>query len=91
MSDKLTYKEAGVDIKEAAAIVGDIGSLVKRTQKKRQLMQSFGLFAAAYDLSGYDNPVMVTGCDGVGTKLELLLEYDMPEVAGKDLVAMSGE
>ena len=89
MSDKLTYKEAGVDIKEAAAIVGDIGSLVKRTEKKRQLMQSFGLFAAAYDLSGYDNPVMVTGCDGVGTKLELLLEYDMPEVAGKDLVAMS--
>ncbi len=89
MSEKLTYKEAGVDIREAAAIVGDIGRLRMRTEGKRKLMQSFGLFAAAYDLGGYKHPVMVTGCDGVGTKLELLLENDMPEVAGKDLVAMS--
>lgn len=85
----LTYKEAGVDIKEAAALVGDIGSLVKRTQRNRQLHSAFGLFAAGYDLSAYENPVIVTGCDGVGTKLELLLEHDLLEHAGKDLVAMS--
>lgn len=85
----LTYKEAGVDIKEAADLVGDIGSLVKRTQRNRQLHSAFGLFAAGYDLSAYENPVIVTGCDGVGTKLELLLEHDLLEHAGKDLVAMS--
>ncbi|MEM7011585.1 MAG: phosphoribosylformylglycinamidine cyclo-ligase, partial [Verrucomicrobiota bacterium] len=85
----LTYKEAGVDIKEAAALVGDIGSLVKRTQRNRQLHSAFGLFAAGYDLSSYENPVIVTGCDGVGTKLELLLKHDLLEHAGKDLVAMS--
>jgi phosphoribosylformylglycinamidine cyclo-ligase len=52
-------------------------------------MGAFGLFAAAYDLSDYREPVIVTGCDGVGTKLELLLERDLLETAGKDLVAMS--
>lgn len=89
MSGKLTYKEAGVDTREAAALVGDIGSLVKRTQGTRKLHGAFGLFAACYDLSAYENPVIMTGCDGVGTKLELLLEHDQLEIAGKDLVAMS--
>ncbi|RBP35908.1 phosphoribosylformylglycinamidine cyclo-ligase [Roseimicrobium gellanilyticum] len=84
-----TYKQAGVDIREAAALVGDIGQLVKRTQKQRQLAGAFGLFAAAYDLSAYKHPVIVTGCDGVGTKLELLLKHDLLENAGKDLVAMN--
>jgi phosphoribosylformylglycinamidine cyclo-ligase len=86
---KLTYKEAGVDIKEAAALVGDIGELRMKTEGKRSLFQPFGLFAASYDLSGYSEPVMVTGCDGVGTKLELLFKYDLLETAGKDLVAMN--
>jgi len=89
MSKRLTYKQAGVDIHEAAALVGDIGELCKRTQHKRQLLHAFGHFAAAFDLSGYHEPVIVTGCDGVGTKLELLLKYDLLETAGKDLVAMS--
>ncbi|NWK56331.1 phosphoribosylformylglycinamidine cyclo-ligase [Verrucomicrobiaceae bacterium N1E253] len=89
MSGKLTYKESGVDTREAAALVGDIGTHVRRTQAQRQLFGAFGLFAAAYDLSDYKEPVMVTGCDGVGTKLELLLEHDLLEAAGKDLVAMS--
>ncbi|MEZ5302740.1 MAG: phosphoribosylformylglycinamidine cyclo-ligase [Verrucomicrobiales bacterium] len=86
---KLTYKEAGVDIHEAAALVGDIGELRRRTEGQRQLMQAFGLFAASFDLSGYKEPVIVTGCDGVGTKIELLLKYDLLETAGKDLVAMN--
>ena len=54
-----TYKQSGVDIREAAALVGDIGQLVKRTQKQRQLAGAFGLFAAAYDLSAYKHPVRV--------------------------------
>ena len=89
MSGKLTYKESGVDTREAAALVGDIGTHVRRTQNQRQLYGAFGLFAAAYDLSDWNEPVIVTGCDGVGTKLELLLEHDQLEAAGKDLVAMS--
>ncbi len=90
MSDEeFTYKGAGVDIKEAAALVGDINTLRQRTEGTRKLMQSFGLFAATYDLSDYDEPVIMTGCDGVGTKLELLLEHDQLEIAGKDLVAMN--
>ena len=88
-NDSFTYKGAGVDIEEAAALVGDIGELRRQTEAKRSLMQSFGLFAATYDLSDYDEPVIMTGCDGVGTKLELLLEHDELEIAGKDLVAMS--
>ncbi|SHJ33496.1 phosphoribosylformylglycinamidine cyclo-ligase [Rubritalea squalenifaciens DSM 18772] len=89
MAGKLTYKESGVDTREAAALVGDIGTHVRRTQQQRQLHGAFGLFAAAYDLSEYKEPVIVTGCDGVGTKLELLLEHDELAIAGKDLVAMS--
>lgn len=89
MAGKLTYQQAGVDTRRAASLVGDIKGHVKRTQQNRKLLGAFGLFAACYDLSEYDQPVIVTGCDGVGTKLELLLEHDMLETAGKDLVAMS--
>ena len=77
MVDKLTYRQSGVDTRRAAALVGDIRSQVARTQQARKLWGAFGLFAACYDLSDYKEPVMVTGCDGVGTKLELLLENDL--------------
>ena len=89
MSESFTYKDAGVDIHEAAALVGDIGELRQRTERKRQLFQPFGLFAASYDLSSYKEPVIVTGADGVGTKLRLLLDHNELEIAGKDLVAMN--
>lgn len=89
MAGELTYKDSGVDTRRAAAFVGDIGAHVKRTQQQRKLFGAFGLFAAAYDLSDYQAPVLVTGCDGVGTKLELLLKHGLLEIAGKDLVAMS--
>lgn len=89
MGKKVTYQEAGVDTRAAAALVNEIKADVSRTQKQRQLYNSFGLFAAAFDLSDYKNPVIVTGCDGVGTKLELLLEHGMEAEAGKDLIAMS--
>ena len=89
MAEQITYKEAGVDIHAAAELVGDIGALRERTEKNRKLFGAFGLFAAGFDLSGYKEPVIFTGCDGVGTKLELLLEHDLLEIAGKDLVAMS--
>lgn len=89
MASKVTYQDAGVDTRAAAALVSDIKADVARTQKQRQLFNSFGLFAAAFDLSDYREPVIVTGCDGVGTKVELLLEHGMEKEAGKDLIAMS--
>ncbi len=89
MEEQITYKEAGVDIHAAAELVGDIGELRARTEKNRKLYGAFGLFAAGFDLSSYNEPVIFTGCDGVGTKLELLIEHDLLETAGKDLVAMS--
>ena len=89
MSGNLTYKQSGVDTIQAQSFVNDIKSHVKRTQKNRQLCNAYGLFAAAYDLSSYKEPVMVTGTDGVGTKTEILFEMDMLETAGKDLVAMN--
>lgn len=89
MGKSVTYQEAGVDTRAAAALVNEIKADVLRTQKQRKLYNSFGLFAAAFDLSDYRKPVIVTGCDGVGTKLELLLEHGMEAEAGKDLVAMS--
>ena len=89
MSGNLTYKQSGVDTIQAQSFVHDISAHVKRTQKNRQLCNAFGLFAAAYDLSSYKEPVIVTGTDGVGTKTEILFELDMLETAGKDLVAMN--
>ena len=85
----MTYQQAGVDTRKAAALVGDIGTYARRTQQSRKLWGAFGLFAACYDLSSYKEPVIMTGCDGVGTKLEVLLERDLLEIAGKDLVAMN--
>jgi phosphoribosylformylglycinamidine cyclo-ligase len=89
MAGNLTYQQAGVDTHKAAALVGDIGTYARRTQHSRKLWGAFGLFAACYDLSAYREPVIMTGCDGVGTKLQLLLERDLLEIAGQDLVAMS--
>lgn len=89
MSDPLTYKHAGVDTERAHAMVGDIGRICARTQTHRKLHQAFGLFAAAYDLSDYSNPVILAACDGVGTKLLLQLKYGELESAGVDLVAMN--
>jgi phosphoribosylformylglycinamidine cyclo-ligase len=89
MAGKLTYRQAGVDTRGAAALATRIGGLARRTHRRHQLHQAFGLFAAAFDLSGWREPVIVTGCDGVGTKLDLLLARDLLETAGRDLVAMN--
>lgn len=89
MSGLLTYKQSGVDTIEAQSFVQGIKPHVKRTQINRQLCNGYGLFAAAYDLSAYKEPVIVTGTDGVGTKTEILFQMDMLEEAGKDLVAMN--
>lgn len=85
----LSYKDAGVDTEKAAELVGDIGSMRTRTETKHKLMQAFGLFAASFDLSPWKQPVILVACDGVGTKIQLLIKHDMPEIAGVDLVGMN--
>lgn len=85
----LSYKDAGVDTEKADEIVEGIGLLRTRTETKHKLMQSFGLFAASFDLSPWKRPVIQVACDGVGTKIELLMKHDMPEIAGVDLVGMN--
>jgi phosphoribosylformylglycinamidine cyclo-ligase len=85
----VSYKDAGVDTERAAEMVQDIGVMRARTEAKHKLMQSFGLFAASFDLSPWKEPVILVACDGVGTKIELLLKHSMPETAGVDLVGMN--
>jgi phosphoribosylformylglycinamidine cyclo-ligase len=88
MENMLTYKTAGVDLDAAQSVVDDISTIRARTERPGSLFRGFGQFAACYDLSGYQRPVMVTTCDGIGTKMKPLIDYDMLEVAGRDLVAM---
>ncbi|MFB6344440.1 MAG: phosphoribosylformylglycinamidine cyclo-ligase [bacterium] len=86
-----TYKDAGVDLDRADDIVGSLADIQAETERSgsRGLMRAFGQFAACYDLSDYENPVMVSTCDGVGTKFILQREYDALDLAGRDLVAMN--
>jgi hypothetical protein len=71
MSDPLTYRAAGVDIDAGNAVVERIKPLVKRTFRP-EVMGGLGGFGGLFDLSGrYREPVLVSGTDGVGTKLKL--------------------
>ena len=85
----LTYKDAGVDINAGNALVERIKPLVKRTQRPEVLagLGGFGgLFALAPDK--YREPVLVSGTDGVGTKLMLAQHLHRHNTIGVDLVAM---
>jgi len=85
----LSYAECGVDIDAGNAFVGRIKAAVATTQRPEVLagLGGFGgLFRA--DFSGLEEPVLVSSTDGVGTKLLLLQEHNLPHVAGQDVVAM---
>ncbi len=86
-----TYKDAGVDLDKADRLVGTLADYQQRTEDatSRSLFQGFGDFAASYDLSEYDEPVVLSTCDGVGTKFILQKKYGALESAGRDLVAMN--
>ena len=89
-SDKpsLTYKDAGVDIDAGDALVSKIKAVSRRTRRP-EVMGGLGGFGGLFELpSGYSKPVLVSGTDGVGTKLKLALELDMHSTIGIDLVAM---
>lgn len=84
----LTYRDAGVDIDAGNALVDRIKSQVRRSFRP-EVMGGLGGFGALFDLSGkYREPVLVSGTDGVGTKLKLAQEWDRHESIGIDLVGM---
>ncbi len=85
---KLTYQDAGVDIKQADALVDDIKAIAKRTSRP-ELRSGIGGFGALCELpKGLKEPILVSGTDGVGTKLKLAIELNQHEGIGIDLVAM---
>ncbi len=85
----LTYAQAGVDIDAGAALVERIKPLAKSTRRAGS-EPSLGGFGALFDLkaAGYDDPLLVTTTDGVGTKLKLAIETGIHDTVGIDLVAM---
>ncbi len=88
MSDALTYRAAGVDIDAGNALVERIKPLVKRTSRP-EVMGGLGGFGGLFDLSGrYKEPVLVSGTDGVGTKLKLAQVLNRHDTIGIDLVGM---
>ena len=92
MSDKkqeLSYADCGVDIDAGNAFVGRIKQAVNSTMRP-EVLAGLGGFGGLFkpDFSDMQEPVLVSGTDGVGTKLLLMQEYDKPHVAGIDAVAM---
>lgn len=87
MSEK--YKQAGVSLDAGYESVDRIKKHVEST-KNKGMMDMIGSFGGAFDLGayGYKNPVLVSGTDGVGTKLKLAFEMDKHDTIGIDCVAM---
>lgn len=84
----LSYKDAGVDIDAGNALVDRIKHVAKRTRRP-EVMAGLGGFGALCELpKGYKEPVLVSGTDGVGTKLRLAMDLGIHDSIGIDLVAM---
>ena len=85
----LTYRDAGVNIDAGDTLIDDIGDDAKRTRRPGAEV-ALGGFGGLFDLkaAGYKDPILVSGTDGVGTKLELAQAMDNHRGLGIDLVAM---
>ena len=89
MGEKLTYKDAGVDTKEGGRAVELMKDHVKRTFSDN-VLTGLGSFGSMYrlDLGDISEPVLVSGTDGVGTKLKIAFLMDKHDTVGQDCVAM---
>jgi len=83
------YKAAGVDVEKGYEAVERMKKHIKKTTRK-EVLGGIGAFAGMFDLSSFDykEPVLVSGTDGVGTKLKLAFQTDKHDSVGIDLVAM---
>ena len=89
MKTSITYKDAGVDINAGDELVERIKPYAKRTMRP-EVVAGIGGFGAMFELAKkYNNPILVSGTDGVGTKLKLAFLLDRHDTIGIDLVAMS--
>ncbi len=85
----LSYKSAGVDIDAGDALVERIKPMARKTMREG-VLAGIGGFGALFEVpKRYQEPVLVSGTDGVGTKLKLAFEWNMHDTVGIDLVAMS--
>src|SRR5574343_408231 len=85
----LSYRDAGVDIDAGDALVDRIKPLAKKTLREG-VLGGIGGFGALFEVpKRYKEPVLVSGTDGVGTKLRLAFELNRHDTVGQDLVAMS--
>ena len=85
----ITYRDAGVDIEEGDALVERIKPHARKTMRPG-VLAGIGGFGGLFEIpKGYDEPVMVVGTDGVGTKLKLAFLCGKHDTVGIDLVAMS--
>lgn len=87
----ITYKDAGVDLESYEEAMGRLPALMQRTHSRR-VMPLVGGFAGLFQLNGdqrkYKDPVLVSGTDGVGTKLKVAMMAQRYDTVGIDLVAM---
>ena len=89
MTSPLTYRDAGVDIDAGDSLVERIKPFARRTLRP-EVMAGIGGFGALFEISKkYREPVLVSGTDGVGTKLKLAFQLNRHDTVGQDLVAMS--
>ncbi len=85
----MSYRDAGVDIEAGDALVEQIKPFAKRTMRP-EVLAGIGGFGSLFEMpSKFKNPVLVSGTDGVGTKLKLAFELNKHDTVGIDLVAMS--
>src|SRR5213593_192584 len=85
----LSYRDAGVDIDAGERLVENIKPFAKRTLREG-VLAGIGGFGALFEVpKRYKQPVLVSGTDGVGTKLRLAFEWNMHDTVGIDLLAMS--
>ena len=84
----LTYREAGVDVQAGRNLVDRIKPAIQRTRRNEIIENPEGFAALTSIPSKFKNPVLVSGTDGVGTKIDLLLQHDRIDTVGFDLVAM---
>lgn len=85
----ISYRDAGVDIEAGDALVDQIKPFAKRTMRP-EVLAGIGGFGSLFEMpKKFKNPVLVSGTDGVGTKLKLAFELNIHNTVGIDLVAMS--